>query len=413
MMGVSCYVLADTFFISSAAGADGITALNLTLPILGLMFAIGSIIGLGSATRFTILKALGRKNADDYFSQSVMWSVMISLIFVTAGLISPEWVLRLMGADNNIVQTGQAYMKTVLLFAPCFMLNYTFTSFVRNDNSPNIAMAAALSSSIFNIIFDYIFMFPMKMGMVGAALATGISPVISMGVCMIHYLSKNNTIRFRPQIPSPLKMFRSCTVGIAGFVGEISNAITSMVFNFILLDLVGNIAVAAYGVVANISLVGIAVFNGVSQGLQPMTSEATGSGNEAAKERIVRYSLKIAIVIALILVAAIWIFTPQIVSVFNSEKSQKLAEYAVIGLKMYSPGFILAAVNIIKSGFFGASGNVKECWIISVSRGIAAIVFFAFVLSRFFGIYGVWLAFPVSELFTLLLSLVFPETKSN
>ncbi|MDE5937436.1 MAG: MATE family efflux transporter, partial [Ruminococcus sp.] len=264
--------------------------------------------------------------------------------------------------------------------------------------------------SIFNIIFDYVFMFPLKMGLTGAALATGISPVVSMGVCMIHYLSKNNTIRFRFKFPSFSKLIRSCSMGIAGFVGEISNGITSMVFNFILLDLVGNTAVAAYGIVANISLVGIAVFNGISQGLQPMASEAAGSGNKESERKIIKYSLKVSFLLALILVAASWIFTPQIVNLFNSENSGKMAEYAITGLRLYSIGFLLASLNIVKSGFSGATGNTKICWIISVSRGIVAIVLFAFALSMLFGIYGVWLAFPASELFTLILSFLFTES---
>ncbi len=411
MIGISCYVLADTFFVSAAAGADGITALNLTLPIFGLMFAIGSMIGLGSATRYSILKALGKKDALDYFSDSVMWAFIFSLIFVAAGSISPESVLKLMGADRDILQTGRSYMKTVLLFAPCFMLNYTFTAFVRNDKAPNIAMAATLSSSIFNIIFDYIFMFPLKMGMTGAALATGISPVVSMGVCMIHFLSSRNNIRFKLKLPSPTRLIRACTIGISGFVGEISNAVTSLSFNFILLSIAGNTAVAAYGVVANISLVGIAVFNGISQGLQPMASEASGSGDKDSAKRILRYSLKISSAAALVLVGAICIFAPVITSVFNSENSAQLAEYAVTGLRMYTPGFIAAAVNIVNAGFFGASGAAKECWIISISRGIVSIVVLAFVLSHFFGIYGVWAAFPAAEVFTLILTLIYTKLK--
>ncbi|MDE7105424.1 MAG: polysaccharide biosynthesis C-terminal domain-containing protein, partial [Ruminococcus sp.] len=338
-------------------------------------------------------------------------SILISLIFVGAGAFIPGLVLEFMGADKEILETGLPYMRITLLFAPCFILNYTFTSFVRNDNAPNIAMVATLSSSIFNIIFDYIFMFPLKMGLSGAAFATGISPIVSMSVCMIHYLSKNNTIRFKFQFPSFSKLIRSCATGIAGFVGEISNAITSMVFNFILLDLVGNTAVAAYGIVANISLVAIAVFNGISQGLQPMASESAGSGDKDSEKKIIRYSLKISFLLAIILVAISWIFTPGIVNLFNSENSEKMADYAITGLRLYSIGFLIASLNIVKSGFFGATGRTKECWLISVSRGIVAIVFFAFVLSMIFGIYGVWLAFLASELFTLILSFIF--TKSN
>lgn len=405
MVGISCYILADTFFISKAAGTDGITALNLTLPVFGMMFALGSMIGIGSATRYSLCKLMSRKNTEMFFSNSIMWSLIISMIFVLSGICCPDAILRLMGADSNILRTGLPYIRTVLMFAPFFMLNYTFTAFVRNDNAPGIAMAATLSSSFFNIIFDYIFMFPMGMGMTGAALATGISPIVSISVCMIHFLSKKNTIRFVLKLPSVRLLLLSCSLGIAGFIGEISSAVTSMAFNFILLDIKGNIAVAAYGAIANVALVGIAIFNGIAQGLQPMASDAEGSKDEDTKRRIHRHSQHIGFAVSCVLMLLIWIFAKQIIGIFNSENSREMAELAVTGIRLYSIGFPFAAWNIIKAGFFSASGRARECFIISVSRGIAAIVFFAFVLSVLFGIYGVWLAFPAAELLTLLLSI--------
>lgn len=156
------------------------------------------------------------------------------------------------------------------------MLNFTFTAFVRNDNAPKTAMAATLLSGVFNIIFDYVLMFPLGLGMLGAALATGFSPVVSMCICMTHYLSKKNNIRFKFVLPSIKRFISACSLGVVAFVGEISNGIITIVFNFILLNLVGNIAVAAYGVIANTALVGVAMLNGVSQGLQPVASETYG-----------------------------------------------------------------------------------------------------------------------------------------
>lgn len=407
MLGTSCYVLADTFFVSVAKGADGITALNLALPIYGIMFAIGSMTGIGSATRYSICRHLGRKDAQDYFSNSIIWTTLISLLVVLVGIFYPDGVMRLMGADEVILEVGTRYMQIVLCMAPCFMLNYTFTAFVRNDGSPKIAMAAVLLSSIFNIIFDYIFMFPMGMGMTGAALATGMSPVISMLICMLHYLSGKNTIRFVLKKPSVRKLLQACSLGIAAFVGEISGGITTMVFNFILLRLVGNIAVAAYGVVANMALVGTSIFNGVAQGLQPLASEARGKSDREAEEKIYRHSLEIGMALAVFLVFAVCFLAPVIVNVFNSEGSGTMADYAVPGLRIYFSGFLLAAVNIIKTGFYSAVGKGKEASSIAVIRGIIAIVIFAFVLSKLFGMTGVWLAFPVTELFTLIISILF------
>lgn len=412
MAGMSCYVLADTFFISAAEGTDGITALNLVLPVYGILFAIGSMIGIGSATRYSLDKSLGTADYDDYFSNAILWAFLFSLIFLGIGIFCPDALLRLLGADDAILSVGLPYTRTFLCFSPFFLLNYTFTAFVRNDGSPKIAMTATLVSGIFNILFDYLLMFPLGMGMVGAALATGISPIVSIAITMAHYLSRKNTVRFVRKLPSVRKLLLSCQLGVAAFVGEISSGVTTMVFNFLLLNLSGNLAVAAYGVIANTALVGTGLLNGISQGLQPLASESHGKADREAEKRIFRHSLQIALLIAVLLVAAVVLFANTLVDVFNSEQSAELAAYAVPGIRIYFTGFLFAAVNIVKSGFLSAVGQGRESSVIAISRGVVAITLFAFLLSRFFGLTGVWLAFPVSELFTLLLSLVL-RTKSR
>ena len=406
MVGISCYVLADTFFISLQAGADGITALNLTLPLYALMFALGAMVGIGSATRYSLCKSFSPEEALSYFFNSLFWTLLLSLPFVAAGIFAPDTVLRWMGADDTIVAIGTSYIQIALCYAPFFMLNYTFTAFVRNDNAPNIAMTATLVSGMFNIVFDYIFMFPMGLGMVGAALATGISPIVSISICMVHYLSAKNNVKFRWQVPSFTKLVRSCVLGFVAFVGEISSGLTTMVFNFLLLGLGGNIAVAAYGVVANIALVGTALFNGISQGLQPLASLVHGQADTQGETQIYRYSLRIGMGIALVLVASVWIWGDEMVALFNSEGSSQLAGYASPGIRLYFLGFLCAVVNIIQAGFFSAIGKGMASSAIAFCRGVGAIVIFAFVLSNAFGITGVWLAFPAAEIFTFLLTIL-------
>ena len=166
-MGMSCYILADTFFISVANGTLGIAALNLTLPVYGLLFAIGSLIGIGSATRYSLCKMTDNETSKLYFSNALMFAVLIGIGFTLLGYFFPAPILKLMGADVDILSIGTEYLQIAMLFSPFFIANYTFTAFVRNDNAPNIAMAATLLSSLFNIVFDYVFMFPMHMGMRG------------------------------------------------------------------------------------------------------------------------------------------------------------------------------------------------------------------------------------------------------
>lgn len=407
MLGTSCYILADTFFISASEGAGGITALNLVLPLYSLIFAIGSMIGTGSATRYAISRAAGSKNADFYFSNAVFFALLASILFMLGGAFCPEQIIRLMGADDQIAAIGTPYTSIFLLFAPCFMLNYVFTSFIRNDADPTLAMAATLSSSFSNIFLDYLFMFPLGMGMAGAALATGLSPVISIAICSLHFFTKKNTLRFALCRPSLKRLLRSCQLGISAFIGEMSSGITTTVFNFLLLSLAGNTAVAAYGIIANFALVGTAVFNGIGQGVQPLASEAYGKDDTHSKRQILLLSAVFTAGAALLVTGLVVVFADPCVAVFNGEHSAEMAAYAVHGIRLYFLGFLFAGFNIVGTSYLSATANAKSAFAIAILRGAAAIIAYAFLLSHLFGINGIWLSFPASEATCCLLTVLF------
>ena len=274
MLGMSLYILADTYFISLAVGPDGIAALNLVLPLYNLIFAIGAMIGVGSAIRFVVERNKKNPDAAGYSFHALAWAGIISILFIMVGIFLPDKLVALLGGDATIVATGTSYTRIFMLFTPFFMWNHICNTFVRNDGNPSIAMAATLFSSLFNIVFDYILMFPMGLSMAGAALATAISPIIGILICCIHLCSKKCTVPLHPIVPSIRKLIYSCQVGVSAFVGEISSGVITVVFNMIILSLTGNIGVAAYGVVANTSLVTVALFNGIAQGSQPLISKS-------------------------------------------------------------------------------------------------------------------------------------------
>lgn len=397
MLGISAYVLADTFFISKAEGAAGITALNLVLPVYSVMFAIGSMIGVGSATRFNLLRARNDSAAEDYFSNAVVFAGLISLLFVLTGLLAPGKLLELLGADAEILNTGISYTRIFMVFAPFFMWNYIWNAFIRNDGAPSLAMAATLSSSLFNIVMDYVFMFPLGLGIKGAALATGISPIIGIAVCSLHFFSGENTIRFRIKLPSLGKLFHSCQLGVAAFVGEISSGVITFVFNTLLLRLAGNVGVAAYGVVANTAIVATSIFNGVSLGAQPLLSDFYGKGDKKSVKKVFRLALMLCLLLALVMLYVSYTLAEPIIGVFNSEHNQEMAAYAMKGMKIYFIGFFFAGVNIAGTGYLSATEAAFSAFLTSVMRGFVFITGCAFLLAQLFGINGVWAAFPTAE----------------
>ena len=413
LLGTSCYILADTYFIAQAAGTDGVTLLNLCLPIYNLIFAFGSMIGLGAATRYAILRAQGDARAQRYFSNAIFCVCILAVPFMLVGIFRPDGLLRLMGGDADIVALGMNYARIFLMFTPFFMCNYVVASFVRNDGDPSLAMVATLSGSLFNVVFDYIFIFPMGLGLPGAALATAISPMLSIAVCSAHFIKKSNTITFVRKAPSVRLLAQSCQLGISGFVGELSSGVTTTVFNFLLLRLAGNVAVAAYGVVANFALVATAIFNGVAQGAQPLVSQCYGKNEMAGARKLLLLGCGTALGLAALLYGIVFGYTDVLTALFNSENSALMAEFAHSGMRIYFVGYFFAGCNIVAAGYLGAVNRPAEASITSLCRGMVAIVVCSLVLSALFGMNGVWAAFPVSEAITLALTVFLLKRKAG
>ena len=393
MVGMSVYILADTFFISQSVGANGITALNLVLPIYNLIFAIGAMIGVGSAIRFVIERHGNSSGTEGYFFHALVWAFLISLIFIFVGIFLPDKLIALLGGDSSIIAVGRDYTRIFMIFSPFFMWNHICMAFVRNDGNPSVAMAATLFGSLFNIVFDYILMFPLGLGMQGAALATGCSPIIGILICCIHFKSSKCTITLKPVRLSVKRLLHSCHVGISSFVAELSSGVITIVFNMIILNIAGNTGVAAYGVIANTSLVAVSLFNGISQGSQPLISDSYGKGDLKNVMCLIKLTAATSLFISVLLITAVYLGAPSITAVFNSEKNPLLAQYAISGLRIYFTGFLFAGINIVGSSILSSVESAKFAFIVSIMRGFAAITFFAFLLSKIFGLTGIWSAF--------------------
>ena len=404
LLGTSCYILADTFFISRAAGSDGITLLNLCLPLYNLIFAVGSMLGLGSATRFADPACAGGCACPPLFLQCAAVGVDVQHPLYAGRSLLPGCAAAMDGRRCADRGTGRELCPDFLLFTPFFMCNYITSSFVRNDGDPSLAMAATLSGSLFNVVFDYLFIFPMGMGLAGAALATAVSPIVSMLVCSLHFLKKSNHIQLRFQRPSVRLLGQSCPLGVSGFVGEMSSGVTTTVFNFLLLRLAGNVGVAAYGVVANYALVATAVFNGVAQGVQPLASACYGQGRSKDARRLLGLGTATALGLAALLYAGVFGFTDTLVALFNQDGNMQMAQYALRGMRVYFIGYLFAGVNIVATGYLGAINRPAEATAASLCRGVVAIVGCSLLLGNLFGMNGVWAAFPAAEALTAVLT---------
>ncbi len=273
MIGLSCYILADTFFISRGLGARGLAALNLAIPVYSFVHGSGLMLGMGGATGYSICAGRGdSKNGDSIFSNAVYAMAAFAAVCVAAGIFFSGKLALALGADREIFAMTKTYLQVILFFAPAFMANDLLLCFVRNDGNPRLSMAAMLAGSFSNIVLDYVFIFPLGMGILGAVLATGFAPVISLGVLSRHWTLKKNRFHFVKAKPELRQAADSIFLGVPALIAEAASGIVIIVFNAVILRLEGNTGVAAYGVVANLSLVVTAVYTGISQGAQPILS---------------------------------------------------------------------------------------------------------------------------------------------
>ena len=404
MLALSCYILADTFFVSKSLGTEGLAALNIAIPVYNFIHGTGLMLGMGGATRFSICRSRGaHREADETFTNTRSVAAGFSDRFAALGLFFSGELAALLGADEEIFAMSRTYMQVLLLFSPAFILNDIFVCYVRNDGNPQLSMAATAGGSFSNIVLDYVFMFPLGMGIFGAVLATGLAPVIGIAIMSPHWLKASKGFHAVRTGLSAAHVRNNLALGFPSLLAQLSSGIVIIVFNAIILRLTGNTGVAAYGVVANLSLVIAAVYTGIAQGIQPLVSREYGKGNKKAQRSFLTWALYSMAVLSVLLYAGIFLEADPIARIFNSENDLRLQEIAVPGLKLYFTAILFMGYNVILSTYFTSVEKVIPAHVVSLLRGLLLIVPAAFVMAGLWGMTGVWLAFPVTEGITAVL----------
>jgi putative MATE family efflux protein len=406
MVCFSLYVLADTFFIAQALGANGLTGLNLSLSVYSVLQGFALMIGIGGATQYTILKSKN-ENANTIFTYSLLIGLFVAIIFVIIGMLLTTSLAIIFGADEVTLPLTKTYMQTILYFSPVFILNTILIVFIRNDNNPKLAMAGMVTGSFSNIVLDYIFLFPLSMGMFGAALATGLSLVLSLIVLSFHFLLESNRLNICKCKIYIKKIINIFLLGFSSLIGELSFGISLITFNLVILRIEGNIGVAAYGIVANIAIIIISLFIGVAQGIQPLISKGYGSNDNILVKQTIKYAITLVFLLAIIMYGLTYYYSSVIVALFNSEANISLALLARTGIKIYFIGLIFAGINIVIASFFSALDNPKKGIIISLLRSCVIIIPLVILLSAIFKMNGIWFSFVLTEFIVCVLSIVF------
>lgn len=401
MLGMSCYILADTFFVSLGLGKAGLAALNLAVPVYSIIHGAGLMIGVGGATKYALLRSGGEeRRANEAFTNALYLAAALCVPFILLGALFPGQLASLLGADAETYEMTRTYLQTLLLFSPAFLCNNVLAAFVRNDGSPQLAMFSTVSGSLSNILLDWVFIFPCAMGMFGAVFATCLAPVIGIGVSCLHFLGGKCGFR-AVRVPFRAEYVKGCfSLGFSSFVEQLSNAAVMLAFNAIVYGIAGNTGVAAYGVVANVALVVISIFTGVAQGTQPLMSRAQGGERRADVRLLLLYAAAAAVLIALVVYAVVFFCASPIAQIFNSENDPALLSTAAEGLRLYFIGMPFAGFNVAVCACFASTDRPLPSQGLSLLRGLVAVIPLAFAFAALWGAVGLWLAFPAAEALT-------------
>lgn len=408
MTGLSCYILADTYFISKGLGANGLTALNLAIPVYSFIHGSGLMLGMGGATKFSIFRSQQKqKETSLIFTNTLRIAWIVSIFFLLLGLVFSKQITAVLGADANVFSMTNIYLKVLLLFAPAVVFNDILICFIRNDGNPRLSMIAMLGGSLSNVVLDYVFIFLFQWGIFGAIFATGLAPVISILILSKHWLRADKGFHLVKTNWQREYVREFLSLGFPSLIMEISSGIVIVVFNQVILKLAGNIGVAAYGVIANLSLVVTAIYTGIAQGCQPLLSKAYGQQELRTIQKLMQYAIRTMIILSVLLYLLVYFYAEEIAGIFNSEQNQSLQEIAVYGLRIYFTAVVFTGFNILMTMLFTSTEKAVPAHIISIARGVAFIIPVTLILSFFWGMTGVWLAVFVSEVLAAVLVIGF------
>lgn len=401
----SIYILADTIMIGRGCGAEALAALNLVLPVFAVLFASGTLFGVGGGVLYSVARGNGDdERAQGIWSTAVLMVVGVALLLMLTGALAFRPLCYALGADESNIQMVMDYAQFIVYGAPFFVLSYFLQAFVRNDQDPKRAMAGVLSGAAVNIILDYVFIFPMQLGLTGGAAATLLGNIVTVLVVLTHLRSPRNRLYFsRKSIRLRLagEIFLS---GAPSFFIEAASGLITFTFNRQLLRYLGHAGVVAYGVVANYALVMQSLFNGVGQAAQPVMATNYGAGQRPRVHRVRLMGLVTVVILACVAVLCAYTF-PEMMTALFVEPTEALLALSVPALHTYFPAFLPFGLNLFLTTYLQSIVRAAPALAIMVLRGVILPVLFAIVLPGLFGGFAIFAAVLCAEGITSLLSI--------
>ena len=415
MVFTSIYGVVDGTFVSNFVGKTPFAAVNLVWPFLMILGAFGFMIGTGGSA--LVAKTLGENKKEDanrYFTMLITLVVILGILLTIFGLIVVRPLSHALGARGQMLEDCVTYGRTLMIFNTAFMLQSVFQSLFITAEKPRLGLIMTVAAGLTNMVLDALFIAVFKWGLVGAALASGLSQCIGGILPLIYFLSsKNDTpLKFVKTKLEGKILLKACANGVSELMTTVSSSLVSMLYNFQLMRLAGQNGIAAYCAVMYVEFAFIAVFIGYSLGTAPIVSYHYGSENHNEVKNMLQKSFKIMSVLGITMMVLAQILASPLAKVFVGY-DKKLFDMTVHGFRLFSFYFILAGINIYASSFFTALNNGMISAIISFSRTLGFETLAVIILPIFLQLDGVWLAITVAEICAFVISISFLIAKKE
>lgn len=405
MVFMSLYTIVDGMFISRFVGTLALSAINMSYPLNSLELAVGIMLASGGSAIIARELGEGREEAARQdFSCIVAVSLLIGVLFLILGNLFLDTILGFLGTSAAQFPYCRSYTRILLLFAPAFFLQTAFQTLFVTAGKPGLGLGLTVTGGLANIVLDWLFMGPMKMGVAGAAAATVIGYCIpAVAGVMFFFRNRKGTLYFTPFRPRRRMLLRTCGNGSSEMVTNIANAVTTLLFNLIFLKFWGEDGVASITIVMYFQFVFTAVFFGFSMGVAPVISYKYGAQDTDQLKSIFRSCLGFTILCSLGAYALSRLVIGTCLTFFTDADS---AVYAITmeGFPLYAISFLFMGIGIFASSMFTAFSDGTVSAIISFARTFVFLVGMVLLLPRLWGEPGIWLAVPMAELLGLVVS---------
>ena len=408
MVFMSLYSMVDGVFVARLVGTDALSSINIVFPIIITTIAFATM--LGSGGNAIIAKKIGKgkvKEARENFSTIVWTTFFIAVIFCILCFVFLNPILRFLGANSDILGFCRDYAIFTLIFLPFTMFGIVFQTFFITEGKAHYSLIFTIIGGISNIILDYVFIKIVGMGIIGAAIATGIGYTIPglFGLMYFSFNRKGTLYLTKLKFNSKL-LISTCTNGSSEMVSTISAAVVTLLLNNVLMRMIGVDGVAAVTVVLYVQDLLNAVFMGYSIGVAPLISFNYGKNEPERLHKIFSISIKSIFILCTCVFAFAFFKGDLLVSIF-ADKNSNVYALGINAVKLFSFAFLFIGLNLFSSSLFTAFSNGKISAVISFLRTLVFVVISVLTLPLVLGVNGVWLSVPLAEFLAIIVSIYF------